>query len=179
MFGRVAGALNLGGWSAGQADAFRGEIRDAVVTLDAGRTTQELTVTLKEDIEATDPVTGKAITVPRAMPLTFSGDIRLDNLSQRLAVSLPAELVGRFIRVSEGDMVRFFPKGVPIALRGTTTNPEVDLGNIVQQLVEAQVRSRLLPGRDNGGEQRQGDRVRDAIGDLLGGNRDRREGRPR
>jgi|GEM_PF-6384477 len=155
MFGKVAGALKLGNFSKGQTDTFKGEIRDAVITLENGKTTQDLTISLKEDVEATDPVTGKTITIPKNMPLSFRGDIRLSDLSQKLRVSLPAALVGRFIRVGEKDMNKFFPDGVPISLGGTTTKPEVDIGNIVGQLIEAQLRGAI--GGKNG----------DPLGDLI------------
>jgi hypothetical protein len=155
MFGKIAGAIKLGSWSEGQADTFRGEIRDAIITLENGRTQQDLTIALKEDIEGTDPVTGQKITIPKNMPLSFRGDIRLSDLSQKLQVSLPPALVGRFIRVGEKDMNRYFPDGVPISLRGTTTKPEVDLGNIVGKLVEAQLRGAI------------GGKEGDAIGDII------------
>ena len=168
MFGRIADVLKLGGGgSRGQAMTFRGEIRDAVITLEKGRTTQQLTMMLTEDVEATDPVTGNTITVPKNMPMSFSGDIRLSDLSQRLSVSLPSVLVGRFIRVSEKDMLKIFPEGVPIALRGTTTRPEVDLGNLAQRFVEGQIRSRVTGDGGN------------PLGDLLRGLGGQREQKPK
>lgn len=179
MFGQLAGALRLN-VARNEADTFRGEIRDAVITIENGRTTQDLTITLREDVVAKDPVTGREITVPKDMPLTFRGDIRLSDLQQKLSVSLPSALVGRFIRVSEKDMVNLFPGGVPITLGGTTTSPRVDLGNIGQRLIEAQIRSRvpgLVPG---GGGGNSGDPIGDILKNLGGGrDRDRREERPK
>lgn len=168
MFGKVAGGLNMGSWTKGQGETFKGAIKDAVVTLDKGRTTQQLTMQLQEDVEATDPVTGKKITIPKNMPLTFAGDIRLRDLSQKLSVSLPPELVGRFLRISDKDMKRFFPDGVPIALRGTTTKPEVDIGNLAQKLIEAQLRSRLT------GDGGKGDPVGGLIDSVLGGKKEKK-----
>lgn len=175
MFGQIANVLKLGGGggSRGQPVTFQGEIRDAVVTLEKGRTTQQLTMTLTEDVEATDPVTGKTITAPKNMPMSFSGDIRLSDLSQRLSVSLPSALVGRFIRVSEKDMLKIFPDGVPIALRGTTTKPEVDLGNLAQRFVEGQLRSRIT------GDGAPGDNPLEDLLRGVGGQRDRGGERPR
>ncbi|MCS7033866.1 MAG: hypothetical protein NZ561_07705 [Phycisphaerae bacterium] len=171
MLGKIAGLVNLGGLGRGETDVFRGEIRDAIVTLDAGRTRQELTITLREDIETTDPATGVTRRVPREMPLTFQGDIRLSDLRQQLRVSLPGPLVGRFIRVSERDMARFFPEGVPISLVGTTTRPEVDLGNLAQRLIEAQIRRSI-------GAEGQSDPI-GQIGDIIESLRGRSEERDR
>lgn len=174
MFGQVAGVLKLN-VGRNEADTFRGEIRDAVIMIENGRTTQELTITLREDVTARDPVTGKEVTIPKDMPLSFQGDIRLSDLQQKLAVSLPSALVGRFIRVSEKDMMQLFPSGVPITLGGTTTAPKVDVGNIGQRLIEAQIRTRI-PGLTPGAGGQGGDPIGEIIRGL-GGNRDRE--RPR
>jgi len=166
MFGKVAGALKLGSLTKNQTDVFRGESRYAVIQLEKGRTTQDLTISLREDVEATDPITGATITIPKNMPLSFRGDIRLSDLKQQLRVSLPPALVGRMIRVSEKDMMRIFPDGVPISLAGTTTSPEVDLGNIVGRLIEAQLRGAI------------GGKAGDPIGgliDAIGGRKKEKE----
>jgi hypothetical protein len=171
MLGKLGGAFGMNLGSA-EADTFRGEIRDAVITIENGRTTQDLTIMLREDITAKDPVTGKEVTLPKNMPLTFRGDIRLSDLQQRLAVSLPTELVSKFIRVSDRDLKKIFPEGIPLALRGTTTNPEVDLGNIGQQFIEGQLKNRLTDSI--GGDSDKG--VGGALEDILkglGGDKDK------
>jgi hypothetical protein len=68
-------------------------------------------------------------------------------------------------------MISMFPGGVPISLGGTTTAPKVDLGNIAQKLIEAQIRSRV-PGVIPDGAGGSGDPIGDII-KGLGGNRDR------
>lgn len=171
MFGKIAGILNLGGLSKGEADTFKGEIRDAVVVIENGVTDTDLTIMLSEDIEATDPTTGKPIIIPKNMPLSFSGNIRLSDLKQKLRVSLPPSLVGKFIRVKSADMEKLFPSGVPISLAGTTTKPTVDVGDLARRLPEILLRSRLTGGKD-------GDDPIGQIGDIIGnlsGKKDRRE----
>ncbi len=175
MLGKLGGALGMNLGSA-EADTFRGEIRDAVITIENGRTTQDLTIMLREDLVAKDPVSGKEITVPKNMPLSFQGDIRLSDLQQKLAVTLPTELVSKFVRMNDKDLKKIFPNGIPIALRGTTTKPEVDLGNIGQQFIEGQLKSRLTDSIGGGGKDDRGagGLLEDAI-KGLGGDKDKKD----
>lgn len=141
---QVAGPLfKISSFSREQADAFRGVIRDAVVTLEAGRTTQDITLQLAavqpEQLSAAKP------SQPTLTPLRFQGDVSLKTLEQSLAVNVPLGL----FPLSEKDLrkaARIFPEGFPIALRGTTLKPKVDIGDIGKQIIDAQIRGLLGGG---------------------------------
>lgn len=160
----IGGLLKLipgAGGASSQSDTFRGEIRDAVVTLDKGRTTQELTLNLSVPEDPKAAAAAPTNVKPQVYPLTFKGDIRLSDLKQNLQVNLPTALV-----VGTGNdtdirriMNSTFPSGIPLSMRGTTTKPEVDYGNFAQKFIEGQIKSGLTGGKDGGG----------LLEDLLGG----------
>lgn len=163
MLGKLAAVSQFAGnVSSKQSDTFQGQIKDAVVTLDKGVTKQSVTLSLT----ATEPpaVAGDK---PRSvvLPLSFSGNIRLQDLQQNLAVSIP---VGLLVGVGKENDLRkvlntAFPSGIPLTLTGTTTAPKVDIGNFAQKFIEGQIKAGLTGsgGKDLGG----------LLGDLLGGNK--------
>lgn len=147
LIGGLVQGLGAGGNFAGpQADTFRGQIRDAVITLAAGRTTQDVTLSL------VDPDRKDARGNPVIMPLRFNGDIALSNLSQKLSVSLPVGLVTKFIRNEqlEKNLNIAFPSGIPLTMTGTTLQPQIDFSGVMQQFIEGQLRGRLVPGGGSG-----------------------------
>ena len=148
LIGGLVQGLGAGANFAGaQADTFRGQIKDAVITLDAGRTTQDITLTLV-DADRRD-----ARGNPLVMPLRFNGDITLENLSQRLSVNLPTGLLTKFIRSNqlERNLSIAFPNGIPLTMTGTTLQPRVDFSGVMQQFLEGQLRGRLIPGGGGSG----------------------------
>ncbi len=155
MFGKVLGALKMGG-SSNQADVFEGQIKDALITLDRGRTTQKLTMELLDPGKPSDAVGSARKPRTTTMKLTFDGDVRLSDLKQQINVTLPPELVAKFVPTDQSlgrNLAKYFPEGIPIALRGTTTKPEVDVGNIFQKFLEGQLKSGLTgdgDGKDSG-----------------------------
>lgn len=127
--------------SKNQADTFRGQIKDAVVTLENGRTTQDLTLMMVDPAKLADGAAGKGKGQDLLMPMHFQGDVRLSDLSQSINVSLPAELLARFFPAEKDQRVvmQLFPRGVPLSLKGTTVKPVVDPGNIAQKFIEGQL----------------------------------------
>src|SRR5262249_28145885 len=125
-----------------------------VITVANGRTTQDITFNLVDKSSVTD-ATGKP-TKAVTMPMTFQGDINLINLQQLLKVSLPPQLIGKFIpdRKAKDTIVKIFPNGIPITMKGTTTKPQVDAGDIGKQMVSGFAKSELnnvIPGANGGG----------------------------
>jgi hypothetical protein len=166
MLGKLSSAVAaFGDVSKGQSDTFKGQIKDAVVTLDKGRTKQDVTLSLTAtEPAATATGTPKSVT----LPLGFRGDINLQNLQQNLQVSLP---VGLLVGVGKETDIRkalhtAFPSGIPLTLTGTTTAPQVDIGNFFQRFAEGQLKSRISGGGGGG------------LGDILGqlgGNKDKKD----
>jgi hypothetical protein len=113
---------------------------------------------------------------PVTMPLTFRGDIHLADLKQLLNVTVPPQLVAKFIpdRDIKKEFVNWFPSGIPVVMRGTTSDPKVDVGNIAAKIGEGLAKSKLqkvIPGL-TGTDQKQDGKKNDiggAIGDILGG----------
>lgn len=164
MLGQLGSVSGIAKFSKEQADTFKGQIKDAVVTLDKGRTTQDVTLSLT----AVDPTTVKPGETPRTtvLPLGFQGNIRLNDLSQNLNVSIPTALLVGLGNTSDlaKVMSQAFPSGIPISLKGTTVAPKVDLGNFAQRFMEGQIKSGLT---GQGG----------LLDNLLGGKRkDSRDG---
>ena len=158
MFGKLAGFF---GQSLSDTDTFRGQIRNAVVTLDRGRTTQKVTMELAKAPVAQSGKKVAAASQP-SMPLTFDGDIQLATLQQRLAVTIPTDLIA-----SGGDWKKIFPSGIPISLKGTTTKPEIDVGDLAAKIAKAQAENQInkaLGGKEGGNPL-------DKIGDIFGGNK--------
>jgi hypothetical protein len=147
LIGGLAQGLGAGGNFAGpQADTFQGQIKDAVITLEAGRTTQDVTLSLA------DPDRKDARGNPLIMPLRFTGDIALADLSQKLSVSLPVGLLTKFIRNDqlEKNLNIAFPSGIPLTMTGTTLQPQIDFSGVMQSFIEGQLRGRLIPGGGSG-----------------------------
>ncbi len=140
MLGAIPG-LSLGK----EADTFEGSIKDAVVTIEGGRTTQDVTLLLTDPSAAQQAAAGKAPPQTATMPLRFQGDVNLANLAQSIEVSLPTGLLGKFLRSDKDRRVfaQIFPDGVPLSLKGTTIKPKVDAGNIVQKIAEGQIKGLL------------------------------------
>lgn len=148
LIGGLVQGLGAGANFAGaQADTFRGQIKDAVITLDAGRTTQDVTLSL------VDPDRKDARGNPLVMPLRFNGDIALGSLAQELSISLPVRLLTKFIRSDqlEKNLDIAFPSGIPLTMTGTTLQPRVDFSGVVQSFLEGQFRGRLMPGLGGSG----------------------------
>ncbi len=173
LLGPVIGAV--GGSVTGQAETFEGYIKDGVVTLDRGKTTQDVTLMLM-DLGANAGAAG-APPVDRAkivhMPLSFKGNIELATLKELLNVSLPPQLVAKFIpdRSFKSAMVDAFPNGIPIIMKGTTKDPKVDTGNILSKIAEAQAKAQLQKVI-GGGEKSSGGKdgqkgSKDPLGGLL------------
>src|SRR5205085_748292 len=102
-----------------------------------GHTTQDVTMNLVDPgVSATD--SAGRVGKPVVMPLTFQGDINLVNLKELLRVSLPPQLVAKFIpdRKIKDGIVQAFPGGIPITMKGTTTKPEVDIGDVGKRIGE-------------------------------------------
>jgi hypothetical protein len=150
--------------SKNQADTFRGQIKDAVVTLENGRTTQDLTLLMIDPSRVADGSAPKGKPQEVLMPMHFQGDVRLSDLSQSINVSLPAELLARMFP-SEKDqrvVMQIFPRGVPLSLKGTTIKPVVDPGNIAQKFIEGQLQGGLGGLIDQiGGRKKDDDKTND------------------
>jgi hypothetical protein len=147
MFGAIPG-LN----ASEQADTFRGQIRDAVVTVENGVVTEDITLEMIDPGKAADVIASKEPVKPTVMPLRFQGTVRLSDFAQRINVSIPTGLLGRFLR-SEKDRQNFakiFPEGVPLTLVGTTVSPKVDIGNIGQKIIEGQLKGLIDPSNESG-----------------------------
>ena len=132
---------------AGDADVFRGQIRDAVVSVDKGVATTDITLSLVDpsSVGAASQPSGKKKTeaATGAMPLHFWGDIQLATLKQSLNATLPPQLIGKFLTsipfVKVKDLpqalVAAFPNGIPVSVKGTTVDPKFDFGDIGKQFV--------------------------------------------
>jgi hypothetical protein len=185
------------GANSSQADAFAGNIRNAVVTLDAGQTTQDMTLELVDPSASAaaaavkqpqTPRAGQAVPAaavdqpkPQPMLLTFKGDIRLSDFKQNLDVNFPTLLFVKFIphKGFANSIQEIFPNGIPLTLKGYTNKPEIDVGAFVKKAGSAKL-EQLISGANKGGE-KGGDNATDKpaksddpIGgllDALGGNK--------
>jgi len=131
----------------GEADVFRGQIRDAVVSVDKGVANTDITLSLIDpaaaDVESQSTAKKKSGASAGTMPLHFWGDIRLADLSQSLKATIPPQLVGKFItsipfvKIKDPSqaLAAAFPNGIPVAVKGTTVDPKFDFGDIGQQFV--------------------------------------------
>ena len=167
MLGKLSAVSSIANISKDQADTFKGQIKDAVITLDKGRTKQDVTLSLT----ATEPATS-ASEKPKSvvLPLNFKGDIHLDNLRQNLSVSIPT---GLLVGVGNDTDLRkvfsaAFPSGIPVTMTGTTTSPQVDVGNFAQKFLEGQIKAGLTGGAG-------GKNIGGLIGDILGADRDKKQ----
>jgi hypothetical protein len=147
----LSGVLGTSAFQREQADTFRGAIRDAVVTLQDGQTTTDITLELVDPTQAPEVIGAREPVQPTPVPMRFQGGINLSDLSQSIEVNLPPQLLHRFIRGDRDRQVlaQIFPEGVPLSLRGTTLDPKIDFPNIGQRILEAQIRG-LLPREGNG-----------------------------
>src|SRR5207302_801731 len=107
---------------------------------------------------------------PTLMPLRFQGEIRLADLAQNLAVSFPTQLLAHYIPDKNvgSALATAFPTGVPISLRGTTTSPKIDYGDIGKRFVEAVGKSQLgnLIGGGKGDNNDKAGKPKDPLGGL-------------
>ena len=181
LLGNVKG-LNIPGGEASRdpssSNIFQGEIQDAVVTLDQGVTTQDVTLQLGDAASKAQLATGQAGGPGNGgaiMPLHFSGDIHLADLRQNLQVTFPTELLARFIRVKGvgKTLADIFPAGIPLSLRGKTTKAEIDLGETGQRLIQGFTQSNLKS--ITGGKDEKGDDVLGGLLDALGGNKKKKD----
>ena len=149
MFGAIPG-INLGGSE--QADTFRGQIKDAVVTLENGMVTEDITLEMIDPGKAAEVIGSRQPVKPTVMPLRFQGTVGLSDLRQNINVSLPTALLGRFFRSDKDRQVfaKIFPEGVPLTLTGTTVKPKVDAGNIGQKIIEGQLKGLIDPSNEGG-----------------------------
>jgi hypothetical protein len=168
MFGAIPGVS----FGEGQADTFRGQIKEAVVTLANGVITEDVTLLLVDAGKAPADVIGSRQPVePTPMPMRFQGTVRLEDLRQNINVSLPTGLLGRFFRSDKDREIfaKVFPEGVPMTLTGTTVKPKVDPGNIAQKILEGQVKGLIDPSKEGG--------AGSLLEDLLNRDRDRNKDR--
>ena len=139
----------------GQAEVFEGYIKDATVIVAAGRTTQDITFQLIDPGVAADVVGSGKPVKPTYMPMIFKGNISLADLTQQLNVTLPAQLIAKFIpdRKIKKQFIDIFPSGIPIVMGGTTPAPKVEVPNIARQVTEGLIKSQLLGGGGDGKNQ--------------------------
>jgi hypothetical protein len=167
MFGAIPGVS----FGAEQADTFQGRIREAVVTLESGVITEDITLELIDPGKAADVIGSRQPVEPTVMPLRFQGNVSLSDLRQNINVSVPTGLLARFFRSDKDREVfaKIFPEGVPLTLTGTTVKPKVDAGNIGQKILEGQLKGLVDPSKEGG--------AGSLLEDLL--NRDRNKDRDR
>ena len=142
---QLSSVLNLGGVSSKEADVFQGQIKDAVITLENGRTKQDVTMQLVDPSTVKVAADGKKIEA-KPMLMSFKGDIRLSDLTQSLSVVFPPELIAKFIpdRDLKKGFIDAFPSGVPLSMKGTTSKPVIDYGNILGKFAQGFVQGNLL-----------------------------------
>jgi hypothetical protein len=122
------------------ADVFRGQIRDGSVSIEKGVATTDITLSLVDPSAVPEGSKKK----PEPMPLHFWGDIRLTDLVQSLNATIPTQLVAKFVtslpfvKVNDPSQILMdaFPKGIPVSVKGTTTNPTFDFGGIGKQFLD-------------------------------------------
>ncbi|HYO09528.1 MAG TPA: hypothetical protein VER17_11200, partial [Tepidisphaeraceae bacterium] len=177
----TAQLFNAGG-AKGQSEVFQGYIKDAVITIAEGRTTQDITFQLVDPGAPSDAVGAQRPVQSVHMPMSFRGNIALADLRQQLNVTIPAPLVSRFIpdRDIRKQFNDIFPSGIPIAMGGTTPEPKVQVGNIASQITQGLVKSRLtnvLGGNNAAGDGGAGGggKPGDILGNILGGGRQQQE----
>jgi hypothetical protein len=150
-----------------QSEVFQGFIKDAVITVANGKATQDVTLELIDPGVASD-VVGSA-QKPKAvyMPLTFKGSIDLATLKQELDLRVPPQLVSKFIpdRDWKKGFNDAFPQGIPGVVRGTTSAPKFEYGDVVFTALRSIGEKQLLkniPGL--GGNKAAGDGKNGATG---------------
>ncbi len=167
---KMSSALNMGGVSNNEADVFQGQIKDAVVTLENGRTTQDITMQLVDPSTVKITPDGKKIEA-KPMLMSFKGDIRLSDLTQSLNVVFPSQLIAKFIPdhdIQKG-FIDAFPSGVPLSLKGTTSKPVIDYGNIIGKFAQGFVQGKLLNSAIGGGKKSDAAEGGDGGGGAVGG----------
>lgn len=160
VINQAAGKIGLGGVNTADYTNFAGELRGATFTLDRGVITQNATFMIGN--------TGalNADGSPKLYPLSFSGDVRLADLSMNLNAGLPMQIIKN--KLTSGDLgkfMQFMPDSMPVRFTGTTTAPRLGFDALGKSLTEALTRfgaSKLL-GSDRGGD------VGQIIGGVLGG----------
>ncbi len=188
MFGKVVNAFpSFQGGVSGQADVFEGSIKDATIVIANGRTTQDVTMMLIDPgatAEQAGAMPGAAPTAgtvaqaskvkPVYMPLTFRGDISLIDLKQLLNVTIPPQLISKFIPDHQYQKAvnDAFPSGIPIVMRGTTAQPQIDAGNIAAKIAEGIAKEKLqgvIPGLNQGDNKGGKNDLGNAIQGIFGG----------
>jgi hypothetical protein len=162
LYGDILKKVGLGAQAA-ETDAFRGQIQNATITIRNGIVSENITFEIGKK-----PPEGAIAAAPKASqlyPMTFKGTVALADLRQNLTVNLPAQMF------NSSDIEKFFPQGIPVTLKGTTTKPQPDFGNFARAFVEAQAKSRVgdLLGGQKKGEKGQTDPLGGLIDDVLGG----------
>jgi hypothetical protein len=155
----IAGSVGFLGDIGSKTEAFRGEIRNGVVTLERGVTTQDITFAVSDPKAKVEP--GKK---PPVYPLNFKGDVTLQNLAQSITLTLPPEFLG--------DVGKYLPGGLPLSLGGTTPKPKIDAAQAAKAFGEAQVKAGVGNLLGGGGDKNKGgtkDDGRSKDKDPLGG----------
>ena len=132
----------------GDADVFRGWIKDAVVSIESGTAKTDLTLSLLDpaaaDVQTQSTGKKKDAVAPGTMPFHFWGDIHLADLTQSMNATIPPALIGKFmtslpfVKVKDPSqaLASAFPNGIPVVVKGTTTDPKFDFGDIGKQSLE-------------------------------------------
>ncbi len=129
---------------ADRADRFEGSIQNAVVTIEAGRTTQDITFEIVDPKSKGEEVIGarpgQKPAAPVTHPLRFQGDVNLRSLAQSLSVNIPPGLVEPWFGK---EIAELFPSGMPLSMKGTTVKPVIDPGDMVMKTIQGQATNRL------------------------------------
>jgi hypothetical protein len=148
-----------GGGTGEESQVFEGYIKSGVINLANGKTTQDVTLQLIDPGTASangagvNPAAGPApAPAPGAnpnavyMPMSFKGDVDLATQSLALNLRVPPQLVSKFIpdRDWKKSFDDAFPQGIPGVIRGTTSQPKFDYGNVVAQAVQAIAQRQIL-----------------------------------
>ena len=178
-------ALNLDS-KGGTADTLKGSIESGVITLEHGRTTQNITMQLA-DAAGARPAGGVAASAanPKTMPLVFAGDVNLVDQRMKINATLPAELAARFVESIPQmggvgkEIRRALPNGIPFTMTGTTRAPKFDWGDVGVKLAAGMLGGKVPLGdilsQKGGGKNPIGDILspkpggKDPVGDILGG----------
>jgi hypothetical protein len=142
-------------------DGIRGSIPLSTLTFENGRVTTDLTVQVDKLVK--DPRTGRDVL--QGLPLKFGGSMDLDTLQlHNFAVTIPNVLL-------RGDVKKFFPSGIDIALKGTAVKPQFDL----EEAIRKNALKGILVGATGGGTEGQQDPLGGLLEQITGGNRNNNE----
>lgn len=145
-------------------DVFSGSIRRAVVTVENGQTTQDITMEIIDPkaAERAQQVVGSEKPAVPVYPLRFQGDVNLSSLAQSLTMTIPPGLLDKW---GGSDLLKVFPNGLPLSLGGTTLAPEVKLGDIGQAILKGQLQQNIGGGGGDAGK----NALEDLLNKTLGG----------